>query len=67
MILKAIIYSNILLLGAFSSMCTTTIAQKTSHPNVLIKNMKGEIVQEIFADNINQNAIKSHNTSIVKL
>jgi hypothetical protein len=67
MILKAINYSNILLLGAFSSMCTTTIAQKTSHPNVLIKNMKGEIVQEIFADNINQNAIKSHNTSIVKL
>lgn len=35
--------------------------------NILIKNLKGEVVQEIFADNINQNAIKSPNTSIVNL
>jgi hypothetical protein len=54
-------------LGAFSSLCTTTSAQKTTRPNILIKNMKGEVVQEIFADNINQNAIKSPNTSIVNL
>jgi hypothetical protein len=67
MILNVINYSNIFLLGAFSSLCTTTAAQKTTRPNILIKNMKGEVVQEIFADNINQNAIKSPNTSIVNL
>lgn len=52
MILKVINYSNILLLGAFSSMYTTTIAQKSTRPNVLIKNMKGEVVQKIFVDKL---------------
>jgi len=33
--------------------------------NILIKNMKGEVVQEIFVDKFNQNAFKSPNTSIV--
>jgi arylsulfatase A-like enzyme len=35
--------------------------------NILIKNMKGEVVQEIFLDKFNQSALKSPNTSIVNL
>ncbi len=35
--------------------------------NILIKNMKGEIVQEIFLDKFNQSALKSANSSIVNL
>ncbi len=35
--------------------------------NILIKNMKGEVVQEIFVDKFNQNALKSPNISIVNL
>lgn len=35
--------------------------------NVLIRNMKGEVVQEIFVDQFNQSAFKSPNTSIVNL
>ncbi len=34
--MKLINYSNLLFLGAFSALCTTTIAQKTTHPNILI-------------------------------
>jgi hypothetical protein len=35
--------------------------------NILIKNMKGEVIQEIFADQFNQNALKSAKASIVNL
>jgi len=35
--------------------------------NILIKNMRGEVVQEIFVDKFNQSAFKSPNTSIVNL
>lgn len=35
--------------------------------NILIKNMKGEVVQEIFVDKFNQSAFKSPNTTIVNL
>jgi hypothetical protein len=35
--------------------------------NILIKNMKGEVVQEIFVDKFNLNALKSPNTSIVNI
>jgi len=35
--------------------------------NIRIKNMKGEVVQEIFVDQFNQNALKSPNTSIVSI
>ena len=45
-----------------------TIGKATIYlDNILIKNMKGEVVQEIFVDKFNQSAFKSPNTTIVNL
>jgi len=45
-----------------------TIGKATIYlDNILIKNMKGEVVEEIFMDKFNQSAFKSPNTSIVNL
>lgn len=51
------------------------IVCKFNHPgkatiyldNIVVRNMKGEIIQEIFIDEFNKNGFKSPNISVVKL